>query len=258
MNEPTPKTGCPSTDRLSEYVDGNVSEEIRNHLKECAYCRRIVDIYSMMDDSIATLSTPPEDLSARITLYCRRQAAAEAQAMPVMSWQRMLRYAAAITLVGAVGAFIYAAFPHGSSRPASNGAAPVARTPDLVPAADGASTTTLVGTQKPAIETAPAAAIKLPDAVHHVWYANNLEKARLELTKIAGTAAITAENNDTTAKRYTATLAIKDEALQGLVSKFAETGSMLLTPDYPQPEADARLEFNGHQITYTLDIVYDL
>ena len=256
MNEPSTKTSCPSTDLLSEYVDGNVTEEIRSHLKECAGCRRIVDIYSMADDSIATLSLPPEDLAARISLYCRRQAA-ETQVVMVRPWQRILRYAAAITLVGAVGAFIYAAFPHGTLRP-SDGGSQAGNGPESAnPVSPGGSATALVGTPKPVVDPVPSAVLRLPEAVHHVWYAGNLEKARLDLAKIAGTAAL-AETNDTIAKRYTVTLNIKDEALQNLVSKFAETGSMLLTPDQPQPEAEAGLEFNGHQVTYTLDIVYDL
>jgi hypothetical protein len=259
MNEPSIKAACPSTEQLSEYVDGNVTEEIRSHLAGCADCRRIVEIYSMMDDSIATLSTPPEDFGARISLYCHHRAAAETPMVTVRSWQRLLRYAAAISLVGAVGAFIYASFPHGTTTP--QGTAPVANNkqdPSVVPLITTGSATTLVGTPKPVLDSDAAAALRLPDAVHHVWYASNLEKAKLNLAKIAGTATL-AETNDPVAKRYTVTLTIKDEALQSLVSKFAETGSQLLTPEYPQPEAtDARIEFNGHPISYTMDIVYDL
>ncbi len=257
MKEPSLKTACPSTDQLSEYVDGNVTEEIRGHLANCADCRRIVDVYSMLDDSIATLSTPPEDLGARISLYCHHRAAAE-KVVAVRSWQRIVRYAAAVSLAGAIGAFIYASFPH---------EVPPATTPPVVknnpganvlPLTDPASTTKLVSTPKPVVDSSVSAAIRLPDTVHHVWYASNLEKAKFDLMKIAGT-AVQAETNDAAAKRYTVTLTIKDEALQTLVSKFAETGSQLLTPEYPQPEAaDTRLEFNGHPVSYTLDIVYDL
>lgn len=62
---------CPSTEELNAYLETrDPSSPIAKHVAICPRCRRIVEIYLLMDECVDEQMEPPKDLMKKIIRVC--------------------------------------------------------------------------------------------------------------------------------------------------------------------------------------------
>jgi hypothetical protein len=90
---------CPDTIELSSWHDGEGELDLEGHVKECSKCRETVEFYTKIDRALKNAPPPDAMLKTKILSACACEKASE----PLFSFVPLLRVAAALVIIVAVG-----------------------------------------------------------------------------------------------------------------------------------------------------------
>ncbi|MFA6814910.1 MAG: hypothetical protein WCS73_01265 [Lentisphaeria bacterium] len=255
---------CPDSETLSEFVDNPSSTEIAEHIKMCSVCRQKVEAYIQIQQLIAGISQPPEDLVDKILIKTTRNNHGVApQRFRHFPW---IRFAAAIVATAMITAYFtkkQTASPNEMMNQTMASSSPTQAY------SSNKSEQTAIGTRNtPSINTGPMQNVSTESAssieqntirkylpasqVTHIWSMEKIPGAQKYLDSLVKGEKLTWKHSNGI---LTTSLILSDQDLQQLIDNLYHSGWSLLSPFYPQPEASDVTIFTGKKICYNLKLI---
>jgi len=275
---------CPTQEELSVFYDQPSDNTIAEHVAACEKCHQTLATFYQLERLTSELASPPAGLAERINAAVLR-APTSKPAPRVAFWQwHNLQQAASWILVAVLGSLWLLSY---TQRDNQDSAVAVSEQLSLTASTQNATT------QLQKIETPlPDDGFSLIDQlklkgnvdvgdlrkvstgmqvnqsysdtrqyaigsrIRHIWLTENLANSRSILEEAAKMSSCKIDwKSDEKADTHIAILTASDKNIQKLVNILYARNLQLLSPTYPQPQAEHKASFTGNAMQYQVVLV---
>lgn len=278
---------CPSQEELSFFYDQPGDNFIAEHVASCEKCQHNLAVFYQIERLTSELASPPAGLSERITATLLREQPSTNTSRRADFWQwRTLRQAASWLLVAILASLLlytYTSAHRGKQNESVTLSKQLAFT-----AIPQNSTTQLQKIETPlpnegfsltdqlklhgnievgdlrnvstGMQVNPAYSnpqqYAIGSRVRHIWLTENLAGSKNLLEQAAKQSSCKIDWQPSEEKNtHIAILAASDKNIQKLVNILSAQKLQLLSPTYPQPQAEQKASFTGNAIQYQAVLV---